>query len=52
LLRLLEPIHELVELDESVVIPYRINDSYGSKQCGNPNIVLPLTVAGFAIRVI
>ena len=35
----LEPIQEVVESDESVVIPLRMVDSAGSARCGSPNIV-------------
>ena len=48
----LEPIHELLESDESFVIHWRAHDSCGSARYGNPNTALPLIAAAFGIRVI
>jgi hypothetical protein len=49
--QLLEPIQELVESDESLVIPCWAHDSQGSARCGNRNIALPQIAAAFVIRL-
>src|SRR5262245_57608246 len=50
---LLEPIQEVVESDESVVILWLALDSRGgSARCGSLNIALLRTAAVFVIRVI
>ncbi len=49
----LEPIQEVVESDESVVILWLALDSRGgSARCGSLNIALLRTAAVFVIRVI
>jgi len=45
----LEPIQELVESSESVVIPCLAHDSFRSARCGSPNTALPPIAAAFVI---
>jgi hypothetical protein len=49
---MLEPIHEVVESNESLVILSMVFDSSRSTRCGNPSIASPPTGADFAIRAI
>src|SRR5262245_1251744 len=50
--RLLEPIREVLESDESDVIPCWALDSLESARCGSPNSALSRTAVAYVTRAI
>src|SRR5215475_6621387 len=52
LVKVLEPIREVLESDESDVIPCWALDSLESARCGSPNIALSRTAVAYVTRAI